>query len=306
MSSPDQDAEGLRNAIKNGEKNEDAIINIIAQRTNKQRIKIMESYKSFYGRDLISDLKKELSGHFEEVCIALFSNPIDYDCQNLRSAMKGLGTDEDTLIEIIATRPGYMIKQIVMKYPQIYKGRDLIKDIENETSGIFKKILISFLQGNRSENPNPDIEECEDYARKLNELGEKKWGNDESIFYKIITLKSPMEIACIARAYHKQTGHTILHVINNEFSGEIKKILISIFYAVISPSEYFATRINKAVKGLGTNYKLLIRVMVSRHEIDMPQIKQYYKQLYLKDMIEDIKGDISDDYRKILVKLAGN
>ena len=44
--------------------------------------------------------------------------------------------------------------------------------------------------------------------------------------------------------------------------------------------------------------------MVTRHEIDMPFIRQYYKQLFKKDMIEDIKGDTSGEYRKLLVKLA--
>ena len=35
-----------------------------------------------------------------------------------------------------------------------------------------------------------------------------------------------MKIACISRAYHKLTGHTILQSINNELSGDIKKLLI--------------------------------------------------------------------------------
>ena len=38
----------------------------------------------------------------------------------------------------------------------------------------------------------------------------------------------------------------------------------------------------------------------------MPQIKQYYKQNYKKDMIDDIKGDTSGNYRKILVELASH
>jgi len=80
--------------------------------------------------------------------------------------------------------------------------------------------------------------------------------------------------------------------------------LTTILYAVISPSEYFATRINEALKGLGTNDRLLIRVIVSRNEIDMAQIRQYYSQLYKKDMIEDIKGDTSGLYKNLLVELA--
>jgi len=305
MFEPREDAELLKNSFKGVGNDKEAIINLVTSRTNKQRLEIREAYKALFGRDLIADFKSELSGHLRDALMAMFYDPIEYDCLSLRAAMKGLGTDEDTIIEIIATRPGYVIKQIIEKYPVLIEGRNLIDDIKNDTSGSFRRLLISLLQGSRSDNTNPDIEECEKIAKELYEAGEKKWGTDDSVFNRIFALKSPIEIACISRAYHKLTGHTILQAINTEFSGDIKKLLTAVIYAVISPSEFFATKVNKAVKGLGTNDKLLIRILVSRNEIDMQYIKQYYKQLFKKDMIEDIKGDTSGEYRKLLVKLIG-
>ena len=305
MFDPKADADLLKKSMKGIGNDKDAIINLVTSRTNLQRLQIRDAYKSSYGKDLIADLKSELSGHLKDTLIAMFYHPIEYDCYSLRSAMKGIGTDEDTLIEIIATRPGFMIKQIIEKYPEITEGRNLVDDIKNETSGAFRRLLISLLQGERSDNTNPNIEECEKTAKELYEAGEKKWGTDDSAFNKIFALKSPMEIACISRAYHKLTGHTILQAINNEFSGDIKKLLTAVVYAVISPSEFFATKVNKAIKGLGTNDKLLIRIIVSRNEIDLNYIKKYYKQLFKKDMIEDIKAETSGEYRKLLIKLAG-
>ena len=35
----------------------------------------------------------------------------------------------------------------------------------------------------------------------------------------------------------------------------------------------------------------------------MPQIKQYYKQLFGKDMVTDVKNDISGDYQRLMVGL---
>ena len=119
-------------------------------------------------------------------------------------------------------------------------------------------------------------------------------------------MSSPMELALIARHYHKISGKTILQAIDKEFGGNMKKLLNTIVYAIISPSEYFATRVKAAMKGFGTNDQLLIRILVTRDEIDMPQIKQYYKQLYGKDMIEDIKSDCSGDYERLLVELASH
>ena len=86
----------------------------------------------------------------------------------------------------------------------------------------------------------------------------------------------------------------------------MKKALRTIVYATISPSEYFATRVKEAIKGFGTDDSLLMRVLITRDEIDMNNIKQYYKQLYKKDMVEDIKSDIGGDYRKLMVELCSH
>ena len=65
-------------------------------------------------------------------------------------------------------------------------------------------------------------------------------------------------------------------------------------------------RVYKAVKGLGTDNKLLIRILVTRDEIDMPQIKNAYKRLYGKDMVQAVKDDTSGDYKKLLVELCSH
>ena len=57
----------------------------------------------------------------------------------------------------------------------------------------------------------------------------------------------------------------------------VKKSLKSNIYALVSPSEYFATRVKDAIKGFGSDDSLLIRILIIRDEFDIPQIKQYYK-----------------------------
>ncbi len=299
------DADALRKAMKGFGTDEEALIKIVANRTNQQRMQIKEAYKTAFGRDLVADLKSELRGKLEDAMVALFTEPIEYDCDSLKKAMKGAGTDEDCLIEIITSRPNWMLKKIKEKYKEKY-NKELESDIKSDLHGDLERLLVSILQCKRSENNNPNQSQCQKEAQDLFDAGEKKWGTDSSVFNKIFTGCSPAEIACIAREYHKIAGHTILDAIEKEFSGNTKKALRSIVYATISPSEYFATRVKDAIKGFGTNDHLLIRVLITRDEIDMPQIKQYYKQLYGTDMVEDIKKDIGGDYRKLMIELCSH
>ena len=297
------DAVALKKAFKGIGCDKKTIIDITVNRNFAQRLQIRDAYKASYGRDLMKDFKSELHNHLEDAVLALYTDPVEYDADELRAAMKGLGTNEDTLIEIIASRPPHLLKAIIAKFKEKY-NRDLEKDVKSETSGTLRKLLIALLQCSRGTNTNPNQAQCAEIAQEIFKAGEKKLGTDESVFNKYFCTLSPHELAAVSREYHKLSGHTILQAIDKEFHGDSKKTLRTIVYATLSPSEYFATRVNDAVKGLGTKDHLLIRVLVSRSEIDMPQIKQYYKQLYGKDMVADIKGDISGEYQNLMVQLV--
>ena len=299
------DAETLRNAMKGFGTDENTLIKVVGNRTNHQRQIIKEQYKAAFGRDLISDLKSELHGKMEDAFVALFTDPIEFDADSLRDALHGAGTDEDTLIEIIASRNNQQLFAIKQCYNTKYK-RDLEADIKSDVHGTLQNLLVSLLQGKRSMNPNPDQGRCAAIAKEIFDAGEAKLGTDESSFNKYFVSLSPVELICVAQHYHKLTGHTILEAIEKEFHGDSKKAFKTIVYATLSPSEYFATRVNKAIKNFGTKDHLLMRVLITRDEIDMPTIKQYYKQLYGKDMIEEIKSDIHGEYQKLMIELCSH
>lgn len=299
----DIDAQGLRSAITSSPKNKPQIISIVASRTNQQRLLIKESYYRLYNRDLIADLKQELSGNFGDTVKALFYHPIDYDCKQLRKAVKGIGTNEDTIIEILSTRDSQRIAEIIKRYPMIYQGRSLIEDIKSDTSGDFRRVLISLLSEKRHSNSNVNQQLCEQEARALFDKIQQKKGLDINMIIEYFTLKSQVEFQYISQYYYKLSGQTILQLVEKEYSGDLKKCLKGLIFALLSPSEFFANKINKAVAGLGTNDNMLIRIIVSRSEIDLYRIKKYYKQIYKKELVDEVKSETSREYCNLLVAL---
>ena len=67
-------------------------------------------------QDLIAELKSELSGGLKKLCTGLCMSPAHFDAMNLNKAIKGLGTDEQVLTEIICTRSNQQLKDIKVAY----------------------------------------------------------------------------------------------------------------------------------------------------------------------------------------------
>ena len=300
----DADCKALRAAMKGIGTDEAAIIKILTQRNNAHRYMLKQRYKDLLGRDLVKDLKSELSGNFEDVCLALLESPYELDCRSLYEAMARIGTNESTLIEIIATRPAHQLYQDKILFQQLYK-KDLVSYIESETSGHFRKILVAMLQCQRHDYNYPlNNAELQSEAQRLYKAGAGRWGTDESTFTQIFSTRSPAEIAAIAQFYKQIANVDLYASLKKEFSGNAEALLKAIFYASLNMPEYFATRIRDAIEGVGTKDKQLIRIIVSRCEIDLSYIKQAYFKLYNRDMVTDIGNDTKGDYKKILIALC--
>jgi len=71
-------------------------------------------------------------------------NPVD-DARRLRDAMRGIGTRDSVLIDIIGHRTREQRLMIVAEYRRTI-GRDLLKDLESETSGNYRTILLKLMK----------------------------------------------------------------------------------------------------------------------------------------------------------------
>uniref|UniRef100_A0A673C5Y5 Annexin n=1 Tax=Sphaeramia orbicularis TaxID=375764 RepID=A0A673C5Y5_9TELE len=299
--SPSGDAAVLDKAIKAKGVDENTIIEILVKRSNEQRQQIKEAYQQASGKPLESALKNALKGDLEDVVLALLKTPAQYDAQQLKQAMKGLGTDEDTLIEILASRTNRELEEVKKAYKAEYK-KELEDDIKSDTSGDFKKLLcFLMLQASRTEGVSEPLIDSD--ARALYEAGEGRKGKDCSVFIEILTTRSAAHLRKVFERYSKYSKVDVAQAIDLEMKGDIESCLTAVVKCAGSRPAFFAEKLYLAMKGKGTRKNILTRIMVSRSEIDMIRIKEEYKKNYGKTLYQDILDDTKGDYEKILLAL---
>ncbi|XP_055955975.1 annexin A11 isoform X1 [Patella vulgata] len=300
---PDEAAQKLRKAMKGLGTDEAAIIDVFVRHTTQQRIEIERHFKTSFGKDLRKELKSELSGKFEDVVLALLDPPRVYDAKQIKQAIKGIGTDEAALIEILCTRSNTEIIEIKQHYKTLFKS-DLEKDIAADTSGHFKRLLVAQLTANRSDAP-PDPTLAQKDAQDLYKAGEKKFGTDESQFNRILSARSYAHLREVFNCYQKISKNTFEKAVKSETSGDLEAGYLAIINVATNIPAFFAERLYHSMKGAGTKDSELIRLVVSRCEEDMGFIKAEFQKMYGKTLGSFIKGDCSGDYKKILLALIG-
>ena len=303
MQSVEEAGTRLRKALfGNPNEKEKEVLEIVINNDLQTRLSISQYYEAVYGTPLQEDLKVKLNPHFRNLVMDLFLSPVDYDVLQLKNSFKGFSIDEGVIFEILTSRPKEMLDEIKKLYKE-QNGKEIRQEIEKNFGNPFKKNLTTLLNTERNVNPNPDKNQCEKDAEHLYNTAESNWVSDE-IFGNIFAKKSPEELVLIGRYYYKKTGVTLIDTIEKKMSGKIKTFFRELLYNVIIPAELFAEKIYEAIKGLGTNTTVLNRVIATRNEIDMTQIRELYKWKYKVDMKEDIMGDTSGNYQNLCVYLG--
>lgn len=136
----------------------------------------------------------------------------------LKAAMKGRGTDESTIIQILTGYSNDQIQDLRRMYKQSF-GSELVDDLKSETSGNFRKSLVALTESR-----------VELRARLLNEALAGA-GTD---IQKLIDVMAPLEsdqAVEVKRVYKEKYGNDLEEDVKSDTSGNNEKTLVAILAA---------------------------------------------------------------------------
>merc|ERR1712035_203318 len=300
------DCNALNDAIDRVKMDTDAVIEILCNRRNTQRMDIRGNYMGLYGEDLYDVCKRIRRDDLRHVVKGLLCSPIEYDAKCIRKALRDIGSsDDDVLVEILCARPNQYIEDLKAKYEEMYE-RSLEEDVESNTRREFERFLIAILQCQREEGIDAiDDDAAVEDAQELYDAGEDRWlFTDESVFTRIMARRSWMQIRRIAAHYEEIAGHSLIHAINEECHGDTRRAYKAVVRMATDPCFYFARNIYKAMRGLGTDDDCLVRNIIFTSEWGLATIKERYEEENGSTIADDIDSDCIGDYKDILLAIV--
>ncbi|CAI5442633.1 unnamed protein product [Caenorhabditis angaria] len=271
------------------------VYEVLAQYTNEERQQIALRYKGTYGEELRDLLLRRVQ--HKEVFLGLIDKPAKYDASLLRDAVYRPGTDEDVLIEIFITRKYEEIMEIRKEYQETY-GTDLYNDLDDDLSGMFKYFIFSIAGYNENRVSDDSTDLVEATREALNLMN--PYNTTQCIC--LLSSLNLDQLWLIFDEYQKLSNQPIETLLNNEPDDDLRSGFLQIVKVVRDTPKYFAEKLYNAVAGFGTDNDALSRIIVTRSEIDLPEIlREFEKQPWKMTLREAIVEDTTLNFKFALL-----
>jgi len=284
---------------------EDQLIRVIICASFKEREIIQETYKRMFNKGLIAHIESETSGNFKNILVAVLkcTHPrasVDYDkdCEDLKAAMDGMGTNEKAIIQIVAGKTPAQIETLKAKYQEKF-GEDLYARIDDETwdwgmsmfvGKNFRAAMLGLMR-EPTERLACAVRDCM--------VG---WGTDDTgLITLLVHLSERQRRDLVSKYCDIKNGGDLYKAIEADTSGDYKRALLAL---VKPPPQVWAEAIMSSMKGLGTSDNLLINWMCLAKE-RMDEVREHFEALDSRGLAKWIDGDCGNaDYKDTLIRLA--
>ncbi|MCP9262696.1 Annexin A11 [Dirofilaria immitis] len=306
---PVKACEKLRKALNGLDTNDKAIIEVTVGHNNFQRQRIINTYEDLYSTTLIDDFKDELGGFFLDTVLALFVPAHVYLANLLHYSLCNHKLNRTIAVEIACTRTTTQMKAIKNAYQTAFCNT-IEQDIVVKVKGMFGAMLYLLLCSPRDEQINETdmlIEKQVDLIVK-DSNGIEQICHSVALFEKLFIGHSWRHIAAVMDNIDARlggNGHFIETQIiyNRNIPSDIKNMLLTIVKISRNTQRYFAEKLHDALGRSRPDYKTIIRIIVSRSEIDLSNICYEYKKHYSNPLTFDIRKICHGEYYQLLTSL---
>ncbi|KAH7654935.1 Annexin protein [Dioscorea alata] len=299
--SPVEDAEQLRKAFQGWGTDDKTVIAILAHRNSTQRKHIQEAYEELYKESLTKRLESELNGDYEKAVYRWMFNPIEREAVLANIALKK-SVDSPVIIEIACINSPADLLVVKQAYQALYK-HSLEEDLAARTSGDLRKLLTGLVGTYRYNGDEIDVKLAQSEALILHEAIKRKTYNHEDII-RILTTRSKAQLNATFNRYKDEHAMTITKALSADSANEFVSALYVTIKCIVSPLKYYEKLLRNALNK--SDDDSLTRVIVTRAEKDLNEIKELYLKRTNTTLEQSISKKESGHYRSFILALLGN
>jgi hypothetical protein len=233
----DQAVQQIYAACKGFGTDEQTLIAVLGSKSPETRTLISMRYQELYKKPLKDLVKSETSGDFGRL-LRMLSTPLhETEASLLREATKGMGTNENQIVQIISGRTNEEMDILKKTYFRLF-NKDLAVTLSSELSGDFRKVIMALLQSPMLPfNPTfHTAAKAEEEAIKLYKAGQGRLGTNEEVFIATIAVAPPEFLRMMDAAYVRKYSNNIAKAVEKEFSGDAKRSLVHLGKELVFPS----------------------------------------------------------------------
>ena len=298
-----KDADALRGAMRGFGTDEKTLIMILAKADPLYMAKLVRTFKTHVGRELLKDVKSETSDKLEDALVACIRGPLMQDVYAVNKAVDRIGTDEDILTDVLVGRSNADLDAIKRAYEETYKKTTLEKDVLGDLSGDTKKLFTMILANARQEdNHYIDQQAVTNDVKELYDALVGKSTSDILAVCRVVTSRSDSHLRAVISAYDSENRIKLFKRIETSASGHLEDTILAILRGAVDPHERDATLIEKALFPLKES--LLTERIIRLHwdANRKRQVMAAYQAKYKKSLVATVKMcDLKKDHKNALV-----
>jgi len=284
---------------------EDTLIKLLGSKTPYERYLINRRWGELRSKTLRKRIGEEFRDNDLGILIQFLAQPLEEaECEMIKLACRGIGTNESLLYPIICGRSNEDMQVLKKTYFKMYE-KDLAIVLKGELSGDFERLMFYCLQAAEEEfNEEYHTEEkAEEDANAFYKAGQGRWGTDEGQIFKILVNSPPEYLKMVDAKYVEKYGYSLWRAMEKELRGYAEKAAVFTFGMKIKPAETVAKLLESTMAGIGTD-ELGLSAAVVRYQRLLPEVTQAYEELLGGKTLEKrIKGETSRRYEKLLVEI---